>query len=181
MIRKLRNRAGFTLAETLLTVLILLLVSILLMTGVPTAINAYNRVVLTANAQVLLSTAVDELRDEIGTAWDVTVSEKAISYYSGDTGAMSVLSIGNEDGKKGLYVQEFNEAVEFESINLGNKIAENERQLAAMVNNSSFKSELYVTAEKISFGKDADGNENKGIVIVKNLEVYKVGADSQPV
>ena len=69
---KLNNQAGFTLAETLLAILILLMVSAIVATGVPSAKNAYEKVVLASNAQVLLSTAMTELRNELGTAINIT-------------------------------------------------------------------------------------------------------------
>ena len=68
--KKIRDAHGFTLAETLLAVLILLMVSGIVAAGIPVAKKAYEKVVLAADAQLLLSTTVAELRDEIGTAWD---------------------------------------------------------------------------------------------------------------
>ena len=55
---KLKDSRGFSLAETLLAVLILLLVSVVVATGMPAVTNAYNKVVLGANAKTMLSTAV---------------------------------------------------------------------------------------------------------------------------
>ena len=55
--RKLRSNKGFTLAETLLAVLILLLVSTIVATGIPAARNAYEKVVEASNAQAVLATA----------------------------------------------------------------------------------------------------------------------------
>lgn len=84
-----------------MAVLILLMVSTIVATGMPAAREAYQKVVLTANAQTLLSTAVNALRDEIGTAWDVreeTISDvKYLTYMSADTGARSRLFV--EDGE----------------------------------------------------------------------------------
>ena len=74
MLRKLNQKAGFTLAETLVTILILLMVSSIVAGGIPAATNAYYKAVDGANAQVLLSTAATALRDELGTARDITVS-----------------------------------------------------------------------------------------------------------
>jgi len=90
---KLKSRSGFTLAETLLAILILLLVSSIVAQGIPVARNVYNRVVLGANAQVLLSTTVTALRDELGTAWDVTAGtdNKSLTYFSADIGSRSKL------------------------------------------------------------------------------------------
>ena len=56
--KKLKGKSGFTLAETLLAVLILLLVSTIVANGIPVARNVYNNVIIGANAQMLLSTAV---------------------------------------------------------------------------------------------------------------------------
>ena len=101
--RKLNSRGGFTLAETLLAVLILLMVSVIVATGVPVAKNAYEKVVVAANAQVLLSTAVNTLRDELGTAWDVEVVEEGetepkIKYFCADTGARAEIYLNAEKG-----------------------------------------------------------------------------------
>lgn len=62
------GRRGFTLAETLLAVLILLLSSAIVAAGIPAAKSAYEKVVLASNAEVLLSTAMSSLRNELGTA-----------------------------------------------------------------------------------------------------------------
>lgn len=90
----MRDRRGFTLAETLLAVLILLLVSVIVATGIPAAKNAYYKVVLGANAQSLLSTTATALRNELGTAWDVEVSGKDVSYYKADSGVRATLCLG---------------------------------------------------------------------------------------
>ena len=68
-----RARQGFSLAETLIALLIILLVSIIVATGVPSAINAYHNAVAGSNAQVALSTVASALRDELGSATEVTV------------------------------------------------------------------------------------------------------------
>ena len=104
---KLKNRGGFTLAETLLAVLILLLVSTIVATGIPVAARVYEKTVLSANAQSLLSTTVSALRDELGTAWDVEVADNVVTYYSADTGNRSKLEIVEEGGQKNIKLTEF--------------------------------------------------------------------------
>ncbi len=97
MKQRLTKPDGFTLAETLLAVLILLLVSGIVATGVPVARNVYYKTVLSANAQVMLSTAVTALRDELGTAWKVEIlDENNIRYYSAETGWKSIMTLKME-------------------------------------------------------------------------------------
>lgn len=103
---KLKSRSGFTLAETLLAILILLLVSSIVAQGIPVARNVYNRVVLGANAQVLLSTTVTALRDELGTAWDVTAgTDNSLTYFSADIGSRSKLWV--DAATKTIQIQEY--------------------------------------------------------------------------
>ena len=97
--RKRRGSRGFSLAETLLAILILLMVSAIVATGIPSAKNAYEKVILGSNAQLLLSTTVTALRNELGTARDlkkekVKVGGKeydAITYVSAGTGAKTAI------------------------------------------------------------------------------------------
>lgn len=81
--KKRKQNAGFTLAETLIAVLILLMVSAIVATGIPVARNAYEKVVLTSNAEVLLSTTISTLRSELGTAKEIQVGDdgKTITFY----------------------------------------------------------------------------------------------------
>ena len=51
---KIRSARGFTLAETRLAVIILLLAAAIVATGIPAARNAYEKVVLASNAEILL-------------------------------------------------------------------------------------------------------------------------------
>ncbi len=66
-----KNYSGFSLAETLVALLIVLMVSSILVAGLPAAFQAYSKVVDGANAQVLLSTGATRIRDELGFATDV--------------------------------------------------------------------------------------------------------------
>lgn len=86
------NKSGFSIAEALIAVLILLMVSSVVAAGMPVAAKAYTQVVDSANAQLLLSTTVTALRDELGEANDITVdtANKTVSYTS-STGGDSVI------------------------------------------------------------------------------------------
>ncbi len=101
--RKKRNRAGFSLAETLMAVLILLLASAIVAAGMPMAREAYEKAIDAANAQTLLSTTVTMLRAELCEAADVETESQTIagvgtvpnvvkSFRSSRTGAPAALS-----------------------------------------------------------------------------------------
>jgi len=94
--KKMKSQAGFTLAETLLAVLILLLVSTIVATGMPVARTAYEKVVLTSNADTLLATAVSALRNELGTAWKVESIENGVTYFSASTGTRAELIVEDD-------------------------------------------------------------------------------------
>ncbi|MBR5341383.1 MAG: prepilin-type N-terminal cleavage/methylation domain-containing protein [Erysipelotrichaceae bacterium] len=73
MINKVYGKNGFTLAELLLAIIILLLATGIVAGGIPAAINAYRKVVDAANAQILLTTTTTCLRDEFDLASDIKV------------------------------------------------------------------------------------------------------------
>ena len=140
--KKMNNRSGFTLAETLLAVLILLLVSGIVATGIPAARNAYLNVVVGANAQALLSTTAAALRDELGTAWGIKAKDNKLTYYSADTGAKSILSKTD----KSIILQEYVSQKGFnvsESISVGD-----ERPL---VSDKAVTSDLTVTYGGVTY------------------------------
>lgn len=90
--RRLSDSRGFTLAEMLMVVLILLLVSSVVATGIPAAVNAYQKVVDSANAQLLLSTTVSSLRRELSLASDVGVNDTEVKYYINGQGQKQKVS-----------------------------------------------------------------------------------------
>ena len=75
---KLGKDRGMTALETLISMFILMMVTVVVATGIPTAANAYSKVLDSANAQILLSTAMTKLRDELETADNIKVDGKAI-------------------------------------------------------------------------------------------------------
>ena len=106
--KRLKNQAGFSLAETLLAVLIMLLVSVIVANGIPVARNVYNNVIVGANAQVLLSTTVTALRNELGTAKDIDIkTDNSIVYYKAGIGAYSKLSPGNDADKTSIQLLDY--------------------------------------------------------------------------
>ena len=175
--QKPRHRAGFTLAETLLAVLILLMVSTIVATGVPAARNAYEKVVLGANAQMLLSTAVSALRNELGTAYgEITVKEessgKKLIYSSAATGARTMLYVKTytEDSveKKGIVRQNYvtdGFALD-ESSTKGEEIF--------LLTKATATKDMYVAYD----GDDVAYDASTGIVKFPGLKVYRAGKNS---
>lgn len=94
---KKRNKCGFSLAETLVALLIILLVGSVIAAGIPAATKAYVNVIESANAQVFLSTTLTELRNELATARDITISGNAIEYTNPITGVSKIELVKEED------------------------------------------------------------------------------------
>ena len=106
-----RARRGFTLAEALVTILILLLATAIVAAGLPAAVRAYHDVVDAANAEVLLSTTMTALREELGSTEGFALGDgNALNYYkssslqgrraqliSGSTGILISLGDGSRE------------------------------------------------------------------------------------
>ena len=101
---KARRSSGFTLSETLVAIIILLLVTSTVAVGIPMASNAYEKIVVSANAEVLLSTTMTCLRDELCTATDVTLDGTTINYTSSN-GSKSRIYL-DADGE-GICIREY--------------------------------------------------------------------------
>ena len=164
MKRKLQSRGGFSLAEMLLATLILLLVATIMTTGIPAAKTAYEKVILGSNAQLLLSTTVTALRDELGTAWDVEVSGTTVTYSSANTGTKSVISLKNNT----IYRQEFaRETTDDKDVIFGKKLSDGTygRDDVTLISGAASTSDLFVTYDTVSY--------DKGFVTFNNLKVCR--------
>lgn len=160
--KKLKSKSGFTLAETLLAVLILLLVSTIVANGIPVVRNVYNNVIVGANAQVLLSTAVTALRNELGTARDIAVSGTNIIYYKSSVGAYSKLSV---DATNGIQLLDYVDKTTGNALPAGSN-----RNSHNLVTSAASNKNLIVTyGSPIVVSKD--------VIEISNIEV-KMGTDS---
>lgn len=91
--RRKRRKSGFSLSETLIAILILLMVSAIVAGAIPTASNVYIKTVDAANAQILLSTTITKLRDEFSTAKKVvSYSASSIEFYN-EHGARKIVVV----------------------------------------------------------------------------------------
>ena len=174
VLKKLNSQAAFTLAETLITVLILLMVSAVVAGGVPAAANAYAKAVDAANAHVLLSTTVNALRRELSTAWDVEGTDDEITYYSSSTGSQSKIFI-SEEGKLMLqeYIDLLNARKEETTSQTGASAPEDDPPIVPA---RPIVSDAMTIKGKLTIGC-GDGaisyDKTTGIVTVKGLQVKK--------
>ena len=183
-LQKLNSQAAFTLAETLITVLILLMVSAVVAGGVPAAANAYAKAVDAANAHVLLSTTVDALRSELSTAWDVEniksdeAGEKGITYYSSAIGSQSKIYISDSDSDGKIMLQEYVDLLAARKEETSSSTGAS----GSTVDNSivparPIVSDAMTIKGKLTIGCGDDGyisyDKTTGIVTVKGLQVKK--------
>ena len=155
---KINRKTGFSLTELLAAVLILGMVSSVVAGGIPVARDAYNKVTVSANAQVLMSTTISALRSQLGVGKidSVGVDGKSIKYLNGKNGANSEISLS--DGK--LMIQEY---VDVDDLKKPLKKPDM-RQLVPGTDG------LYATCTRIS----SDPNDDN-LITFKDLTVKKTG------
>ena len=109
IIRRKRNRSGFTLVETLFAVMIMMLVSATLAAGLPVAVKALRDAVDASHAQVLLSTTMTALRDELSMAKNIDreVDEETGNItitYTDSAGASCRIQYKDNASSPGIYL-----------------------------------------------------------------------------
>ena len=106
MLNRLKNKKGFTLSETMAALLILSLVIVLTGGGVIVVKNAYQRITLKANAQVLMSTTITKVNDEFKYAKDVTTTvdpaDSSKTYTTFVSGNSNLKTAFKNDTSKGI-------------------------------------------------------------------------------
>lgn len=98
MRRKRESCQGFTLVEMLAAAVILILLGLMLNTGIQMAMRTYRSLVAHSELELLVSTAVDALADDLRYAQNVSGTDENFSYTSDSFGADTRFSIdSNED------------------------------------------------------------------------------------
>lgn len=90
-----RRKGGFTLTETLITVAILAIMTAAGATATGVVLSTKNDMVDTANAQILASTALDALADEVRYGRNVSVAGDTITLDSGKFGDGATIKLVN--------------------------------------------------------------------------------------
>lgn len=171
-----RNRGGFTLAETLIAVLILTMVAGIVAGGIPAARNALDKAVDASHSQLLLSTTMTSLRNELAMASSITcasepadddesvaedpAARKIISYVD-SSGAVCTLQ--SEDD--GIYVEK-----------------EASPDISSGVDHPGIPHRLLVSeqaATKNLYAAFTSASYNNGIVKIEGLKVCKKQGDSE--
>ena len=162
--RKDNHSAGFTLMELLLTMFILMIVTTVVATGFPYAKDAYDKVVLAANAEVVLSTGMSTLRNELGTAQNVTVNGTTVTYYNTTRGAESQIFLGDDEQANAAMLQRYADAA-WQSFGDDAKT-----KAARLVAEETATQNMYVTYKSVKY-------EN-GIVTFEEFAVYRPGSET---
>ena len=158
---RLKNRSGFTLAELLITLIILLLAATIVTTGVPAAANALRKTVDASNAQLLLSTTMTRLRGELSAATvdkDKTGEQKIT--YTNAAGIPCVLYCGEYEDKT---THEKTEGILLKAE------TDSEKVEYLLVSKQAAGSLV------VSFN-DASYDETSGVVTISGLKVTKGGS-----
>ena len=170
--RRLKNKSGFTLAETLLAVLILLLVSVIVANGIPVAKNVYNNVIIGANAQMLISTAVTALRNELGTAREVKTDTNGtyITYFNAEREAYSMICLDVDS-----------QTIQIEPYIVkpdgGDITPVSGSKKHDLVSKAASNKDLYITYSKVQ--RDTNGTGGyKDFIVFKDLEVKRINDSS---
>lgn len=149
-----KNRGGFTLSETIVAVLIVVMVAGVVAGGIPAAANALHNAVDASHAQLLLSTTMTSMRDELSMAKDIQCEEGRI-VYTDSSGVLTEIAV--KPG--GIYMKKFASP----DGSVEDAVTEERRLVSAQAATEG----LHETFKEASY--DAD----KGIVSIKNLKVCR--------
>ena len=108
--KRLKNRAGLTLTEMLVTVLILTIFSSAVLTGMTTALSVRRDNIMANDAEIIASMTVTYITNELRTASNVEIASdnKSITYKSNETSAQNVTLKLDENGQ---LIMEYNNTV----------------------------------------------------------------------
>ncbi len=153
----MNDHRGFSIAELLVAILILSLVSTVVAGGIPVARDAYEKITLSANAQTMLSTAISALRNELCTASDVSVEDQTtLRYYSSSIQNYSKITMASDSSNQDYTGQ---------SVVIQQYADSSSPASSFLVSASAGDNELYVRYDSVLY------DEATGIISFVNLRV----------
>lgn len=181
--KRITDIQAFTLAEALVAIIILLLVSAIMVAGAPSAIRAYDNVVIASNAEVLLSTGMASLRNELGTAKDIASDNKngdqGIRFFNEATGSTSRIFIQNNDSSNpdtsDIMLQRYAvDGVIVKESDLDDDLKKIYQKSIRLVSPeaSDKDKKLHITYDSVDY--------NNGIVVFNNLRVLRKNGAETP-
>lgn len=177
MISKIKNKifngSGMTVLETLMSMFILLMVTAVVATGIPAAVQAYSKVLDSANAQLLISTAMTKLRDQLEVADEIVVSQDtddpAYPYAE-----LTTITYMTNNGKSRIYLDSDSHAVRLweyieDLTNDARNAAITAKTNRLLVSRKASNDNLYLTYTSISSYDDASKTITfHGLVVKKD-------------
>lgn len=167
--KRIKDSRAFSVSEALVALIILLLVTEIVAAGIPAAGRAYDNVVVASNAEVLLSTSMSALRNELSTARDITVSPDgdSVVFYNEAYGSMSKIYL-DEDGT--IMLNKYYHGTDSQEGDLIGAAAPTATEYKAkpLVSKKTSGDKIYVTYTKID-----PLNVNDGIITFKGLRVLR--------
>ena len=91
------NRSGASLTEMLFVIMIMLMVAGVMAAGIPAAVEVLAKTSDASHSQVLFSTSMTSLRDELSMAKDIECNGQEIK-YTDSSGAKCVLTVTDGEG-----------------------------------------------------------------------------------
>ena len=167
--RKLNNRKGFSLTELLAAVLILSMVSAVVAGGIPVAKDAYEKITLSANAQVMLSTSVSALRNELCKASEVKVvsgkTDTVLEYFSTSIQNYSQISLKDIAGNDTTDADKATDVVVIQYSH-NTESGKNPPQPHKLVSAKAGDDRLHVIYSSLSY--------DNGVVVITGLKVVEL-------
>jgi Tfp pilus assembly protein PilV len=176
---KLGKDRGMTVLETLISMFILMMVTVVVATGITTAANAYSKVLDSANAQILLSTAMTKLRDELETADNIKVDGKAIDgmveeklsgkkiTYTTNSYGESMIYLNQKSGHGHINAVRLWEHIIGEATDAAQDKAVKDNINRLLVSQKASNDNLYLTYSSITYTSDSKYITFNGLVVRK--------------
>jgi hypothetical protein len=158
---------------------ILMMVTVVVATGIPTAANAYSKVLDSANAQILLSTAMTKLRNELETADNIKVDGKAIDgmveeklsgkkiTYTTNSYGESMIYLNQKSGHGHINAVRLWEYIIGEATDAAQDDAVSNNINRLLVSQKASNDNLYLTYDYITYKKGTNYITFEGLVVKK--------------